>query len=172
MNLSGMAERLATGALLRRKTDMLEGVMWLFINLVLPVIAPILGMWLEIVSARNIRDDAERLDALRRRRIVMLFKDGQLGWVGLLMCFAAVSDTLDGIRKHGLPNWAPVVFVALLGLVYTSGYFATKGAVDTADALDGFAWRTFAKDYPTAFYTIIFTVFSAALFGYVHFWAQ
>jgi hypothetical protein len=152
------------------KKDMLEDLMWLFINLVLPVTAPILGMWLEIVSARNIRDQAARLEALKRR--VMLFKDGQLGWVGLLMCFAAVSDTLDGIKKHGLPVWAPVMFVGLLGLVYTSGYFATKGAVDTADALDDFAWVSFAKDYPTAFYTIIFTVFSAVLFGYAHFWAK
>ncbi|MDT8840341.1 hypothetical protein ParKJ_23220 [Paraburkholderia fungorum] len=151
---------------------MLEDIMWLFINLVLPVTAPILGMWLEIVSARNIRDDAERLEALRRRRIVMLFKDGQLGWVGLLMCFAAVSDMLDGIRRHGLPVWAPLVVVALLGLVYTSGYFATKGAVDTAEALDDFAWRRFPEDYPSAFYTIIFTLISAVLFAGTHFWAQ
>lgn len=150
---------------------MADGLMWVFINLVLPVAAPVLGMWLEQASAKGIRDAARRQAALRTRRIVMLFKDGQLGWVGLLMCFAAVSDFIDGARKHGLPEATVIVLIGSLALVLANGHFAIRGAAESSEALETFSWKSFTSDYPTVLYTACITASTAMVFAWIHFWA-
>lgn len=150
----------------------IEGVIWLFVNIVLPIVAPMFGMFLERQFAAGIRDQTVRDTELKRRRQIMLFKDGQLGWVGLVMCFAAMSDFVDGVKKSGFPAWGIGVIFSILVLVLASGFFATRGAVETNEPLDAFSWKTLHQDYSAAFWTIIFTSLSGALFGFVHFWSQ
>lgn len=150
---------------------MTDVLVWIFINLISPVAAPIAGMWLEQRSASGIRDPIRREAALRTRKIIMLVKDGQLGWSGLLMSFGTMSDLIDGIRRHGLPGFVAMTLVASLVLACLNGYFATRGAADNVEVLDAFSWKKLGSDYPTAYGTI-YTVFLAALFFSVaHFWA-
>ncbi|HTJ94697.1 MAG TPA: hypothetical protein VL424_16525 [Pararobbsia sp.] len=151
---------------------MTNGLIWIFINLVLPVAAPIVGMWLEQLAASNIRDACRREAALRTRRVIMLFKDGQLGWVGLVMCFAAMSDLIDGVRKYGFPESVSIGLFVSAGLACANGFFATKGAAENSDALDEFSWVSFRSDYPAAYGTMLFTFSAAVTFGLIHFWAK
>jgi hypothetical protein len=121
-----------------------------------------------LISASNIRNQTEESVALRRRRIILLFKDGQLGWVSLLMCLAAVSDYIDGIEKHGLPRWALAVLIAFTGVGIHKRVFCCQRRCGHGGPLDDFQWKTFNEDYPRVFYTIISTVFSAIVFSGVH----
>lgn len=151
---------------------MFDELIWILVNLVLPVAAPSGGMWLERASAKNIRDAVRRETELRARRFIFLFKDGQLGWVGVLMCFAAISDTIDGIRRHGLPEITAIALIALCLLVFFNGHFAAKGVVENSEALDEFSWGRFVSDYPVMFHTTVGMLATAVLFTCVHFWAQ
>lgn len=151
---------------------MTAGLIWVFINIILPITAPVAGMWFERLSAKTIRDAAQRKSALRSRRTIVVFKDGQLGWVGLVMCFAAMSEFIDGARKHGLPEIAMFVLIAAIALAFANGHFASKGAAESTRIRERFFWRSFTSDYPIALYTTAMTGCSAVMFGFIHFWAQ
>lgn len=146
---------------------------WIVINIVLPVLLPIGGLWLMRVSMRKPADRVGRRQALKTRRYVLLFKDGQLGWVALLMCFAAVSEFADGLLKYHkpAPSWTIVFFLVIAGVLFAAGVFATNGAVDTVDVADTHSLAGWIAYYGVAFWTTILTLVAAAALSVAHFWA-
>lgn len=146
---------------------------WVMINIVLPILLPVLGLWLMRVCLKKPADRAGRRSALATRRYVLLFKDGQLGWVALLMCFAAISEFSDGLFKFhkSAPDWTIVFFLVIAGVVFAAGVFATNGAVDTIEVAETRSIWEWIAYYGVAFWTTILTFVAAAALTVAHLWA-
>lgn len=146
---------------------------WVVINIALPILLPVLGLWLMRVSLKKPADRIGRQQALATRRYVLLFKDGQLGWVALLMCFTAMSEFSDGLFKFHkpAPDWTIVFFLIIAGVVFAAGVFATNGAVDTIEVAETQSLLGWIAYYGVAFWTTILTLVAAAALTVAHFWA-
>ncbi len=146
---------------------------WAFINIVLPIGLPIGGMMLSRISMPKSVDKVERARILRTRPYILLFKDGQLGWVALLMCMTGFSEFGDGIKRgHPAPNWMIPFFVVIVLVALASGILATNGAVDTVEVKDTKTFRNWFGYYSVAVWTIILAVLAAVAFSTAHFWAE
>ncbi|MEX1826906.1 hypothetical protein [Luteibacter sp. CQ10] len=146
---------------------------WIFVNIVLPIGLPVFGMFLMRVSMQKPLDPAERKIALRTRRYVLLFKDGQLGWVALVMCFAAVSDFAEGLVKghKAAPAWTIAFLLGVALITLPAGVFATNGAVDAVKVVEAKSARNWFGYYAVAFWSTIVTIGAAALLAAAHFWS-
>ena len=146
---------------------------WIVINIVLPVMLPVLGLWLMRVSLVKSEDDAARKQALAARRYVMLFKDGQLGWVALLMCFTALSEFVEGLTKHkkAAPDWTALFFLVVAFTILSAGVFAANGAVDSIKVIEAKTLLKWIRYYGVAFWSMVLTVIAAVALSVAHFWA-
>ncbi|RDS78934.1 hypothetical protein DWU98_20150 [Dyella monticola] len=147
--------------------------LWIFVNIVLPIFLPVGGMFLMRVSLKKPEKKEERKELLKTRRYVLLFKDGQLGWVALLMCFAAVSEFAEGlvIDHKTAPAWTIFVLLDIVLTVLAAGVFATNGAVDTVQVIETESIWDWINYYGVAFWSTIATLGAIVAFITVHFWA-
>lgn len=145
---------------------------WVIVNIGLPIGLPIVGMFLMRVTMHKPLDQTERKTALRTRRYILLFKDGQLGWVALVMCFAAVSDFAESLVKghKAAPSWTVGFLLGVAFITLAAGVFATNGAVDTVKVVEAKLIRNWIGYYAVAFWSTIVTIGSAALLSVAHFW--
>jgi hypothetical protein len=145
---------------------------WVLVNILLPILLPVFGLALMRICMKKPVDRNERKKALRSRRYVLLFKDGQLGWVALLMCFASISDFADGlVRLHKAPpGWTIVVLLVIIGATMAATTFATNGAVDSVEPIDAKSFTNWISYYAVALCSALTTIAAGAAFMVIHFW--
>ncbi|WP_233237739.1 hypothetical protein [Bordetella sp. LUAb4] len=151
----------------------LADCLWVVINLVLPIVLPAGGLWMMRVSLPKPSDREGRNKALASRRYVLLFKDGQLGWVALLMCFTAISEFSDGLLMHhkSAPWWTIFFFLTVAVTIFVAGVYASYGAVVSVSVKQTGSLREWIDHYGIAFWTTIFAVLAATALTVAHFWA-
>jgi len=146
---------------------------WVAVNIVLPVLLPVGGLWMIRLSMPKPGDTDRGEEVLETRRYVLLFKDGQLGWVALPMCFAAISEFCDGLlmHHHPAPSWTLVFFLIVAVTIYAVGILATNGALESVSVKQTGSLIEWIDYYSVAFWTTIFAVIAATALGIGHFWA-
>lgn len=129
---------------------------WFFVNLFVPIFAPILAML--FLKCLN-------LPALTS--VLSLVKDGQLGWAALGFCVSAKYEiaTQGLILSQSATNALDGGFVILIS---ASALMAAVGTVFPVGPFPGgMPWY---QHYKTLASSIVVTVFASGAYTVVHYW--
>lgn len=137
---------------------------WFFVNILVPVFAPLALL----LPFRPFRAHLPE-DARRHLRWWMPLKDGQLGWAGLAFCSAAAYELEDGpfqstTTAHGLLAGLVVVLLGNCFLAALGGVFPSEP--DVPDDVP--PWR----HYPVLMLSVWLASVSALALAGVHFWNE
>jgi hypothetical protein len=129
---------------------------WFFVNLLVPIFAPIVAMVL-----------LKGLNLPASTSVLSLVKDGQLGWAALGFCVSAKYEiaTQGLILSQDATNALDSGFVFLIG---ASALMAAVGAVFPAGPLPGgVPWY---RHYRTLASTLLITALAGGAYTVVHYW--
>jgi hypothetical protein len=133
--------------------------LWDFVNIVLPIIVPFVGMF--IVMCMKTSDTRHHENA----RFVVTIKDGQLGYIAVVMDLAMVYD----LAGKTMTSTAVMACLTGAGAVALGTLVAAHGAVYTTstDTTGLSAWKTF-RHYQVMWLSIAVTVAASMVFHHSH----
>lgn len=144
---------------------------WFFVNILMPVLIPpfgVLWLWLGTPPASAAASGANF-------KVMALFKDGQLAWIAVGMCAAALYEFVDTVvvyndhLRHIPLFWFALLlplFLSIIGAMLVAASGAAYGTAMLANSANFLEWishyRTFAS-------SLIVTVASAMISLAIHF---
>jgi hypothetical protein len=111
----------AHGPRVREQAGAIDGTGWFFINILAPLLLPVLG----ILPLRllPLPGPAPGL------KLMSTVKDGQLCWAVIAMSAAAMYEVWDAINRHqDLPSWGGFAFAGMALLMLPAILIAAGGA--------------------------------------------
>jgi hypothetical protein len=139
---------------------------WLAIVVFMPVFAPVFCLAVTYLPLRG------RLptEAQRRARILVLFKDGQLGWPGVSLCSAALWEMSSATSHgHGLGEFLDVSgLVYFVVLIVVNAAFVVGGALFPSE-LPRPAGKSLHASFPVLRSSVAAFAASSGGFAVVHF---
>jgi hypothetical protein len=128
---------------------------WVVVNIIAPIILPILGLLL-MAWFMPLSDEQKQ-----RARIITTVQDGQLGWLAVAWSMAAVYEAIDHMQKlHTFLPWVGGLLLGEFFVVLGGMFIAAGGAVTATEAP--------RADQRYLVWSIIVTIVSAVVFTAVH----
>ncbi|MDN3624474.1 hypothetical protein [Methylobacterium isbiliense] len=141
---------------------------WLFVNIIVPLALPPIGVLLiMIVTPKAVRARSEGNFGL-----MVLVKDGQLGWSAAGMCAAAFYEFAEIISILGrVPSHWPGILIPLVFSTVGAMFVAASGAVYSTEILKypNFSTKKWLSHYHVFVFSVIITLSSAITLSIVHF---
>jgi len=135
---------------------------WIAINLVLPVLAPLLLVFL----AGSVCTPLGKLRS--RLRVIRVIKDGQLGWLAVAFSTHAIYEIT---RVDSRPDWAGPILTGCIAVLTASSLLAVFGTLFPVPEL----WPPYITSrsrflhYRLLNATLLLVLIAGALESFVHF---
>jgi hypothetical protein len=139
--------------------DIING--WFFVTIVTPLMSPVIGLLL--FRLLPIPAPPSGL------KVMMLVKDGQLGWTVIAMGASAIYESWEAEEAHKhVPGWA---FGGLIGLMVCATLVAAGGAAFSTPLLTTApgGWKAWAKHYGVFVGSAVLTIGTVVLYTVSHF---
>jgi hypothetical protein len=140
---------------------------WFIVNILLPVSVPLMFMKLAGLVPTLPPEVAARTSLL------LLVKDGQLGWVALGFSASCIYDTLAYLLRMGAgsPLWLQAVLGLSLATLVLSGLLAVLGGLFplSGSLSEVHAWSRWVETYRVFLITVVLMAAAATMRCAVHY---
>ncbi|WP_124263004.1 hypothetical protein [Methylobacterium sp. XJLW] len=145
---------------------------WIAVNILAPLLLPVIGVLLiQMATPKRVK-----ISSAGNYKLMMLVKDGQLGWAAAALCTSSYYEFTENQRLLGenfmtMPSqWQAIIFPLFLSTLGAM-FVAASGAVYGTELLEGkiVSLKSWIEHYSLFVVSIFVTISSALMFIIIHF---